>query len=86
MYAPSSIFIHLIQYVQATKKGELLLSDVKSLTSKVKVLQENKDELYQSVKTLEKTLEDERRQHCSSINNLENGILASIREKFSSLK
>lgn len=70
--------------LQATKTGELLISNVESLTSKVEVLQQNKDDLYQSVQSLEKTLEDERRQHCTSMNNLENDLLASIREKFSS--
>ena len=62
----------------------MLVSDVESLTSKVEALQQNKDDLYQSVQSLEKTLEDERRHHCTSMNNLENDLLASIREKFSS--
>ena len=62
----------------------MLISNVESLTSKVEVLQQNKDDLYQSVQSLEKTLEDERRQQCTSMNNLENDLLASIREKFSS--
>ena len=61
-----------------------MLLDAKSLNAEVEYLQKIKDESEESLRTLKNTLENERHQHASIINDLESNIVESIREKFSS--
>ena len=51
----------------------------------MQALQKEKDDLVDKLQIALSTLEDERHQHATTIKELETDILASIREKFSSL-
>ena len=78
----------LIILYLVTKKSntsiESLIANVTSLKTKVEHLQKSKGDSDQSLQSLKATLEGERHQHASTINNLESNIMTSIREKFSS--
>ena len=70
---------------QANKLHQKASSDVESHNSKVDTLQKEKDDLVDKLQTALTTLEDERHQHTSRIHDLETDLLASVREKFSSI-
>lgn len=82
-HSPVSFLSHM--NTQSNKLHQQASSDVESLTSKVGALNKEKDDLVDKLQIALSTLEDERRQYKSTIKELETDILASVREKFSSI-
>ncbi len=74
----------LFLLLQSSKAREQLTTDVSSLKARVEHLQKSKEDCEQSFRALKATLEEERHQYASTLNDVESSIVASIREKFSS--
>ena len=70
---------------QSNKLHQQASSDVELHKSKVDALQKEKDDLVDKLQIALSTLEDERHQHVTTTKELETDILASVRDKFSSL-
>jgi len=70
---------------QANKLHQQASSDVELHKSKVQALQKEKNDLIDKLQIALSTLEDERHQYATTVKELETDILASVKEKFSSL-
>jgi hypothetical protein len=72
--------------IQSNKSRDRLEVNVESLNAKVEQFQQSKDSCDGSLRALKTTLDDERRQRSSVLNNLESSIISSIQDRFSAIK
>lgn len=67
---------------KSAEQKEMLEGCIVSLNEKIKQLETSKNSSDQFVQALKATLEEERYNHASFVNNLEKSLMDFVREKF----